>query len=241
MSPLSETALRARAADWVRTACRATSAPQATVAEIGCGARSHLPYGAEIRLVGVDASRAQLQRNTETNWRVEADAARLPLATGVADAAVSWDVLEHVQAPALALAELSRIVRPGGIIVLALPNVVSLKGLVTKYTPWRVHVWVYRHLLGDATAGGETSDQFPTTMRLLLRTSSLRRLAAGLRLDVLLLAAYEGPVPRHFRHRHRAAHILLTGIGRLSRALSLGHYDATASDVLVVLRKKALT
>ena len=43
--------------------------------------------------------------------------------------------------------------RPGGRAVLALPNILSLKGLVTRFTPWWFHVWVYRRVLGDASVG----------------------------------------------------------------------------------------
>lgn len=172
-------------------------------------------------------------------WAVEGDVSRLPVSSACADAVVSWDVLEHVRHPADALTELVRVARPGGVVVLALPNVVSLKGVVTRLTPWWVHVWVYRRLLGDATAGTDTSDQFPTTMRWVLRSAGIRRLAAHLGLDVLLLEVYEGPVPLHFRRRHRTGHLAFSAIGALSRLLSLGRYDATASDMLVVLRVRS--
>jgi SAM-dependent methyltransferase len=230
-------ALRARAAALVAEACHETPRTAPLVVEAGCGARSHLDYPPAARLLGLDMSRAQLQRNRTTRWLVLGDAERLAVASGCADAAVSWDVLEHLAHPAQALAELARVVRPGGLVVLGLPNVVSLKGVVTRLTPWWVHVWVYRRVLGDASVGTEASDQFPTTMRLGLRAAGLRRLAASLGLDVLLLMAYEGPVPVHFRRRHRAGGYLLSAIGAVSRVLTVGRYDATASDLVVVLRR----
>lgn len=232
--PTRDATLRDEAARLVETACRRRAAPH--ILEAGCGARSHLPFPSNARLIGIDLSRAQLVRHEAAAARVQGDVERLPVATASVDAAVSWDVLEHVARPDRALAELRRAVRPGGVIVLALPHVLSLKGLVTRLTPWQVHVWVYRRVLGDATAGTEASDQFPTTMRFVLRPAGLRRLARALDLEVLRLAAYEGPVPRHFRRRHRLGDLALGLIGAISRGLSFGRYDANASDLVVLLR-----
>ena len=168
---------------------------------------------------------------------MQSDAACLSLAGSCADAVISWDVLEHLPHPELAIGELARVVRPGGVIVLGLPNVLSLKGAVTRLTPWWVHVWVDRHILGDKTAGTDVSDQFPTTLRLTLRMAGLRRVAAAFGLDVRLCEAYEGPVPLHFRRRHPLAGRVLSAVGALSKTLTLGRYDATASDMVVVLQR----
>lgn len=232
-------ALRARAAALIGQACEPRDDRRPLIVEAGCGARSHLTYPPCADVVGLDVSRPQLRRNHEVRWRVEADVTRLPVPSGFAEAAVSWDVLEHVPSPDAALTELARVVRPGGLVVLGLPNAVSLKGIVTRLTPWWVHVWVYRRVLGDPAAGTETSDQFPTTLRMLLRSAGIRRLADRLSLDVLLLEVYEGPVPLHFRRRHRVGHVVLSAIGIASRVLSLGRYDATASDMVVVLRVRS--
>lgn len=230
--------LQAEAAALLDAACARVDDRAALVVDAGCGARRHLDVPPTARIVGIDLSPGQLRRNHGTRWLVQGDAARLPVTSAVADGAISWDVLEHLPRPEEALAELARVVRPGGVIVVGIPNVLSLKGLVTRLTPWWVHVWVYRRLLGDATAGTDHSDQFPTTLRLVLRAAGLRRLAATLGLDVELLSAYEGPVPRHFRRRYRAGDWALRVLGAVSRGISLGRYDATASDLIVVFRRQ---
>jgi len=226
--------LRREAARLAAEACGLDPLP--CVLEAGCGARSHVELPSGARVVGLDRSRTQLRRNAGIAARVEGDVTHLPLASASVNAVVSWDVLEHVDDPAQALAEYRRVLRPGGVIVLGLPHVLSLKGLLTRVTPWQVHVWVYRRILGDPTAGTDASDQFPTTMRLQLRPAGLRRLAGVLGLEVRLLQAYEGPVPRHFRRRHRAGGLVLGAIGTLSRVMTLGRYDATASDLVVVMQ-----
>ncbi len=121
--------------------------------------------------------------------------------------------------------------------MLALPNIVSLKGLITRFTPWSFHVWVYRRVLGDSSVGMDGSDQFPTAFRFVLRPAGLRRLAAAHGLIVEDLHLYEGPVPQHLRRRHRAADLLLSMAARATRACSLGCYDTTLSDMIVVLAR----
>ena len=212
--------------------------PGARVVEAGCGARSHLAYPPGTRVIGVDLLRSQLQRNTGTRLLAQGDVTALPVATASADLVVCWDVLEHLPDPALAIGEMARLVKPGGLVVLALPNILSLKGLVTRFTPWWFHVWVYRRVLGDRSAGTEAFDQFPTAFRFQLRPRMLRRLLedAGLRVDALHL--YEGPVPRHLRRRHKAADVLLTAASLGTRAVTLGRYDTTLSDIVVVATRR---
>ena len=211
--------------------------PRAVVLEAGCGARSHLAYPAGTQVIGIDILRSQLQRNAQTSRLAQGDVTAMPVASASTDLVVCWDVLEHVPAPAHALEEIARVLRPGGLAVLALPNILSLKGLVTRFTPWWFHVWVYRRVLGDQSVGTDASDQFPTAFGFELRPSGLGRLARRCGLQVLDLALYEGPVPTHLRRRHRAADLALTAAGFTTRLASAGRYDATLSDMIVVLTR----
>ena len=209
----------------------------ARVVEAGCGARSHLAYPAGTHVIGIDILRSQLRRNTDTRRLAQGDVMALPVASASADLVVCWDVLEHLPAPDRAIAEVARVLRPGGLAVLALPNILSLKGIVTRLTPWRFHVWVYRHVLGDPSAGTDAFDQFPTAFRFVLRPAGLRRLAASHGLRVEDLRLYEGPVPQHLRRRHRTADVALAAAGYITRLVSAGRYDTTLSDMVVVLSR----
>jgi ubiquinone/menaquinone biosynthesis C-methylase UbiE len=55
-------------------------------------------------------------------WLVLADARRLPLRTGSVDAAFAAGLLPHLPEPAPGLAELARVVRPGGRLCLFHPS-----------------------------------------------------------------------------------------------------------------------
>lgn len=213
--------------------------PGGRVLEAGCGARSHLTYPEATRVAGIDVFLPQLRRHAGPARLAQGDVTALPVQTSSVDVVVCWDVLEHVARPEQAVAEIARVLRPEGLAVLALPNILSLKGLVTRFTPWWFHVWVYRRVLGDQSAGTDTSDQFPTAMRFSLRPAALRRLAARHGLGVQALHLYEGPVPQHLRRRHRLADWLLGAAGVGSRLLSAGRYDTTHSDMVVILTRQA--
>jgi 2-polyprenyl-3-methyl-5-hydroxy-6-metoxy-1,4-benzoquinol methylase len=72
------------------------------------------------------------------------DLADLHLPSEQFDAVVMWHVLEHVPDPAVVLAEVARLLRPGGIFLVAVPNFGSLEARFTR-DKW-FHLDVPRHL-----------------------------------------------------------------------------------------------
>lgn len=97
------------------------------VADIGTGTGRLLPNLAvqARRVIAVDASSSMLERaraltaggETEIDFRL-GDLAHLPLADGEADVAVAHMVLHHAPDPSRAVAELARVVAPGGQVLL---------------------------------------------------------------------------------------------------------------------------
>lgn len=75
-----------------------------------------------------------------------------PLPGGAFDAVVMGDVIEHLPAPAPALAEVDRLLRPGGVLWLALPDAGSMVARALGRRWWSViptHVQYFtRHSLG---------------------------------------------------------------------------------------------
>lgn len=99
----------------------------ARVLDAGCG----IGYGAAIlagagtTVTGIDASAeavATARRECPAGRFVVGDVLRLPFRDGGFDAAVCLEVIEHVPDPALLVAELARVLRPGGVLFLSTPN-----------------------------------------------------------------------------------------------------------------------
>ena len=213
--------------------------PGARVLEAGCGSTSHLDLGPGITLVGLDISAAQLARHPRLDERILGDLQSYPLPEHGFDLVICWDVLEHLAAPARALENLARALAPGGLLVLAFPNLLSLKGLVAKSTGFVAHAWFYRWLVGDTRTRDEGFGQFPTRLAWTMRPSRVLRFARERGLVVEFARLYEGPVPRHLRARYPVAGWIFDAAGMASRALTLGRHDLRQSDVLLVLRRPA--
>lgn len=100
------------------------------VLDVGCRdgtLTQHYASGNEV--VGVDVDRVALaacaaQLGIETHWCDVT--AGLPFADGAFDVVVCGEILEHVPYPPLVLAEIARVLRPGGLLVGSVPNAFRL-------------------------------------------------------------------------------------------------------------------
>ena len=107
------------------------------VLEVGCsfGQMTFLLAERFRRVTAVDLSpdavsltRRRAERYGVSNVSAEtSDAERLPFEDGSFDGAFSWSVLRYVPDPEQALAEMYRVIRPGGRLAVDFPN---------KYCPW---------------------------------------------------------------------------------------------------------
>ena len=92
------------------------------IADIGCGkgrfARVVQERWPDAHVVAVDLAEAMLAHVPGNLLRVAASMTALPLASGSVDAAYATESLEHAVDIPAAIAELARIVRPGGRIVI---------------------------------------------------------------------------------------------------------------------------
>jgi 2-polyprenyl-6-hydroxyphenyl methylase / 3-demethylubiquinone-9 3-methyltransferase len=188
------------------------------VLDAGCGgglvARELAAAGAGV--VGVDRSLGSLgvaRRATDGGFRpAQGRLERLPFADATFDAVVAADVLEHVPDLPAAVAELARVLHPGGSLVFDTIN----------RTPWSWFVAVFglERVLRMVPRG--THD-----WRLFIRPAELDRLLVGAglaKVEVVGLAPNIGPgdVARGLLTRRLDVPTFATGKGR--RASYLGHY-----------------
>jgi 2-polyprenyl-6-hydroxyphenyl methylase/3-demethylubiquinone-9 3-methyltransferase len=89
--------------------------------DVACGGGLFVPHAQRLGYahVGVDLSRSGLAvTRSRGGGAVQGDAAALPLRTGAADVVVAGEVLEHVEDLPAVVAEVCRVLRPGGTVVL---------------------------------------------------------------------------------------------------------------------------
>lgn len=96
------------------------------VLEVGCGAGNILEK-IEGRLIGVDISErmiacAQQRLRKKDVLLIRANAERLPFCANSFNKIIASELLEHTENPDVVLKEIKRVLAPGGLIVVTIPN-----------------------------------------------------------------------------------------------------------------------
>jgi 2-polyprenyl-3-methyl-5-hydroxy-6-metoxy-1,4-benzoquinol methylase len=202
--------------------------------DVGCGRRSQLTLPDQVHLVGIDVSSTELDLNEAVNEKIVGDVEVVPLPAERFDLIISWNTIEHLSRPDETLEKLEASLKHGGLMVLAAPNVLSLKGLVTKYTPHWFHRWIYRRFMPFMTY-----DPFRTYLRLSIAPRSVTEWAARSGFTILYSARYEAFLQSRIRERLRVHGKWWAAIRQVTSWLSLGKIEAETTDYVLVLRKSA--
>jgi len=212
-----------------------------SVLEAGCGSFSYFPLPETAHVAGIDISEKQLARNSFVQEKICGDLQTYPLPADRYDTVVCWDVLEHLPEPEKALGNMIRATSEDGALVVAIPNLLSTKGLIAKLTPHWFHIFVYRVLLGRKDAGKDDKGPFPTFLRTSILPGRLLKTAKAYGLNVEFFRLYESPMQSGLRGRKRWVDLCLRSVAAVGKALSFGKVDLNCSDCLLVLRKPLKT
>ena len=138
--------------------------------DLGCGRRL-LPEwmpdtiekelrGRVARRVGTDLDLASLRDHAALSARVQASADALPFSPRSFDIVSANMVMEHIEQPGRVLAEIGRVLRPGGVFVFHTPNRRYWAIRIARVVPQRAKALLVRLLEGRAE-----EDVFPTRYR----------------------------------------------------------------------------
>ena len=116
----------------LRRYCGASKDSAQKIAEVGCGSGYLLSFleqwFPQSSLTGFDYDQRLLdeaRKRTKRTNLVQGNAEELPFPNSEFDALVSLHLIEHLYHPELMISEVNRVLKPGGIFILATPN---LKG-----------------------------------------------------------------------------------------------------------------
>jgi 2-polyprenyl-3-methyl-5-hydroxy-6-metoxy-1,4-benzoquinol methylase len=133
----------------------AATGPADPLVDVGSGIGANLATlaGAGRRVVGVEIALAAARQAAGLAPVVVADGSALPFRSGVFGGGTCTEVLEHVADPGAVLAELARVVSPGGLAYVTTPNYSNLAGIhkwwadrrsgAHDWNPWGAHAGGY--------------------------------------------------------------------------------------------------
>ena len=168
-----------------------------TILDVGCGQmpyRSELtaPKGSAIRYIGLDFEVNPIHDNQpDIVWKD----GRIPLDEATVDSAILTEVLEHCPDPDSILAEVFRVIKPGGILFLTVPYLWPLHEVPFdnyRYTPFALRRHLEKAGFDEVTleASGGWDASLATMLGLWVRRSGLGRIARAL-LSIGLLPVYK--------------------------------------------------
>jgi 2-polyprenyl-6-hydroxyphenyl methylase/3-demethylubiquinone-9 3-methyltransferase len=140
---------------WLAQKISQLHAPAARVLDVGCGAgflsNDLVREGFEV--IGLDASKSSIEvaARRDATGRAQyvlGDALHMPFSDAAFDVVCAMDFLEHVEEPGQAIAEIARVLKPGGTFFFHTFNrnplawLVIIKGVewFVRHTPERMHI-----------------------------------------------------------------------------------------------------
>ena len=204
-----------------------------TVLEAGCGSSSHVLLNDVARTVGIDISEEQLEANKVLEEKILGDIQEYPLPKEEYDVAVCWMVLEHLPRPKDAILNMFHALKPQGLLILGIPNLYSIKGIVTKLTPFWFHERFYKLMKYK-------SRHFPTYLRTAILPRRLMRFAEANGFSVEFCKLEEGGVAKKFKNRFWIADVIFRVADSFTQFVTLGRSQSLMLDnCFLILRKRS--
>lgn len=206
-----------------------------SILEAGCGPSWPLSlHGIRFKLTGVDLDRHALERRKnitkDLDESIVADLRRVDFGHRKFDVIYNAFVLEHVENASLVLENFSRWLRPGGILILKLPDRDAVFGFLTRMTPFWFHVLYHKYALRRQHAGEAGFGPYPTHYDQIVSRRGIREFCEA---NQFVLSEERG-LCTYLMEKRR----LVTAIAWIASALSLGSLPWRHNNLTYVLTKK---
>jgi 2-polyprenyl-3-methyl-5-hydroxy-6-metoxy-1,4-benzoquinol methylase len=208
-----------------------------SILEAGCGQCWTLDLaGTEYTLTGVDLDVVALElRKTQArdlNVAIAGDICSVDLPEASFDIVYSAFVLEHVPRADAALSNFVRWLKPGGLLILHLPERRTARGFLTRMLPHGAHVFFRRHIYGSKTAGQPGYPPYPTHYHPVIARDELCEFLAER--DVKCVGVYADGFRREGAGLTR---MMVRSVVVFTSLLSFGHLTADYINLMYVAVK----
>ncbi|MGH9515371.1 MAG: class I SAM-dependent methyltransferase [Terriglobales bacterium] len=206
------------------------------ILEAGCGSTTNLRLPPDSHITGIDISKRELEANRNLSARALGDLQTYNFEPEQFDLVVCWDVLEHLEAPLEAMKRMAVALRPGGLLLIKVPNRNSLKAWTVRATPYWFHRLVYRFLY-QQRFGKPGIIPFHTHFREAMAPRAIEEFAMQMTLQSQFATTYESGVQARLRRRLRINDRLLAAIERVANLISFGRLTIASSECVYLLGK----
>jgi SAM-dependent methyltransferase len=205
------------------------------ILEAGCGQKWLLRLnGVKYLLTGVDSDphALDIRKNVvkDLDEAVVGDLRTVAFDTAKFDVIYNCFVLEHIHGAENVLRSFVRWLKPGGIIIIRIPDPDSVQGFVTRITPHWFHIFYYRYLLKKKTAGLPGHAPYRTFYDPVVSRQGLHRFCE--KNDLSIKAEYGDG---YWRPGRGATQVVIDLIKRTIEFLSFGKLSRRHTNLLYIL------
>lgn len=207
------------------------------ILEAGCGNQWDLDLtGITYVLTGIDRDKAAL----DIRKNISKDLDRI-IVGDLCDAVMDPEgfdviynafVLEHIDNADIVLRNFVRWLRPGGLMIIRIPDPMSVQGFITRITPHWFHVFYYKYVLRDPHAGLPGYAPYPTCYHPVVSRAGISRFCNEYGLVILHESG-----ERYHNPGAGVVKVLIKAIKFVVSTLSLGRLSYKHTNLLYILKK----
>jgi len=207
------------------------------VLEAGCGQQWPIDVeGVELHITGVDtdaeAMRIRAAEHGDIDEEIVADLRTVELPEASFDVVYCSFVLEHVHGAEAVLDRLVAATKPGGRLIIRIPDGSTVFGFMAKHSPFRVHVLYKKYVEGFKDAGKPGHAPYPTVYDEVVSRQGMHEYAARKGLEVV-----EEYGRDNYLNVFGKLKFLAGAMVRLVAAVSMGRLSATHNNIGLVLSR----
>lgn len=208
------------------------------ILEAGCGRRWELSLdGVEFELVGVDINpeslRLRMEKLQDLDKAIVGDLRTVELDEASFDIVFCSFLLEHIEGAEQVLDRLFAALKPGGLLLLRVPDRDGVYGWVARHTPHQAHIWYKRYIRKAKRAGTPGHGPFPVVYDKIISWRALQSYCAAHGYTIVEALSSNGHMD-FFPDRIRPA--VDRGLKALA-GLSFGRLSSDHANLALVVRK----
>jgi SAM-dependent methyltransferase len=209
------------------------------VLEAGCGQQWPIDVARyQLHITGIDldaeAMRIRRQRHNDLDVEIVGDLRSVDLPQAAFDVVYCSFVLEHIDGAEQVLDRLVAATRPGGRVILRIPDGKTIYGFIVRHTPFRAHV-LYRRIIGrEPNAGKPGHAPYRTYYDPVVSLPGIREYARANDLRIVALFG-SNQYLKTFGRARRLVKWLVGTAGKLTG----GRLRGTHNNLVVVLERPA--